>query len=60
MMFFMNIEDECGKIDVAVMPSLYDQNKLKIERNQIVIVQGKKDRDMSILARRLEWVDSDN
>ena len=56
----MNIEDECGKIDVAVMPSLYDQNKLKIERNQIVIVQGKKDRDMSILARRLEWVDSDN
>lgn len=60
MMCFMNIEDECGKIDVAVMPSLYDQNKLKIERNQIVIVQGKKDRDMSILARRLEWVDSDN
>lgn len=60
MMCFMNIEDECGKIDVAVMPSLYDQNKLKIERNQIVIVQGKKDRDMSILARRLEWIDSDN
>ena len=60
MMCFMNIEDECGKIDVAVMPNLYDQNKLKIERNQIVIVQGKKDRDMSILARRLEWVDSDN
>lgn len=56
-MCFMSIEDENSKIDVVIMPNLYNLNKVKIERNQIVLVQGKKDRENSILARKLEWID---
>lgn len=56
-MCFMSLEDENAKVDVVIMPGLYNVHKEKIERNRIVIVQGKKDREQSILARKLEWVD---
>ncbi len=55
-MCFMTIEDESGKIDIAVMPRLYEANKEAIQKDRIVVIQGKKDRPQSILANQMTWI----
>lgn len=55
MMCFMTIEDETGQLDIVIMPKLYEAQKEQIRKDRIVIVQGKKDREHSVLANRMNW-----
>lgn len=55
-MCFISLEDEEGKVDLAIMPYLYQANKEQIQKDRIVHVQGKKDRPQSILVQKIEWV----
>ena len=55
LMCFMTIEDETGQLDIVIMPKLYEMQKEHIRKDRIVIVQGKKDREHSVLANRMNW-----
>ncbi len=56
-MCFMTIEDENAKVDVVIMPILYNREKDKIAQNKIVYVSGKKDRPQSILVNSMKWIE---
>lgn len=58
-MAFLTLEDETQMIDVAIMPRLYGQLKGLLQENQIILLNGKKDRKDSILAQKIQILSFD-
>ncbi|WP_283650686.1 hypothetical protein [Dubosiella newyorkensis] len=58
-MAFLTLEDETQMIDVAIMPRLYGQIKGSLQENQIILLNGKKDRKDSILAQKIQILSFD-
>lgn len=56
LMCFLSLEDESQFIDVAIMPALYQKEKERLKVNQILLIEGKKDREDSILANRIKMI----
>lgn len=59
LMAFLTLEDETQMIDVAIMPRLYGQIKGSLQENQIILLNGKKDRKDSILAQKIQILSFD-
>lgn len=59
-MAFVSIEDETGKIDVVVMPRLFEKNRQRIQKDAIIYVRGKKDRPQSILANQIYFYEAES
>lgn len=58
MMAFLSLEDETGRIDVAVMPDLYAREQLRLNRDMVLAASGVKNRKDSVLARELLYPSS--
>lgn len=56
-MCFMSVEDEDAKMDIVLMPKLYEVEKENIERDRICWIQGRKDREKSMVANKIQWID---
>lgn len=56
LMCFLSLEDESQFIDIAIMPALYQKEKERLKVDQILLVEGKKDREDSILANRIKTI----
>lgn len=59
LMAFLTLEDETQMIDVAIMPRLYGQLKGSLQENQIILLNGKKDRKDSVLAQKIQILSFD-
>lgn len=56
-MCFVSIEDEEGKMDAVIMPNLYKIEKENLKKDRICLIQGKKERDTSIVVNKITWVE---
>ena len=58
-MCFLGVEDEAGKMDAVIMPNLYKLQKENIRKDRICLIQGKKERDTSIVVNKLTWIETE-
>ncbi len=56
-MCFLSVEDEAGKMDAVIMPNLYKVEKENIKKDRICLIQGKKERETSIIVNKMTWID---
>lgn len=56
-MCFVSVEDEEGKMDAVIMPNLYKIEKENLKKDRICLIQGKKERDTSIVVNKITWVE---
>ena len=55
MMAFAELEDETGRIDLAIMPRTFQKIQEMLKKDALVTVQGRKDRKDSVLVNRIEF-----
>ena len=58
-MAFVSIEDESGKLDLVIMPSLYEKVKDQLQKDRIVYAKTNKNRPQSAVCKDLTWIDPD-
>ncbi|MCF0259616.1 MAG: DNA polymerase III subunit alpha, partial [Erysipelotrichaceae bacterium] len=58
MMAFAELEDETGRIDLAIMPKTYAQIQEMLRKDALVFVQGRKDRKDSVLVNRIQFLEN--
>ncbi len=57
-MCFLSVEDEAGKMDAVIMPNLYKVEKDNLKKDRICLIQGKKERETSIVVNKISWIES--
>lgn len=53
-MAFVSLEDDTGLLDLAVMPSLWQNMKSVLQTGQVIWVRGNKNRDHSMIPDQIE------
>ena len=59
MMAFVNIEDETKTSEAVIMPRQYEPNKEALKAGALVLIEGRKEKEESILANKLTFIDLD-
>lgn len=58
-MAFVNIEDETKTSEAVIMPRQYEPNKEALKAGALVLIEGRKEKEESILANKLTFIDLD-